>query len=158
MGLERVIDGIEQPKQPNRQLGALFKRWLGSMDYPRRPWEEFEKSEEITFLTGGNGLLKQFADSVLGCQLKKRPDLVAKTPKCYVVAEAKFITTGGGNQDKSFREVLEFIHDRKGDAARVGILDGVVWLQKSGLYASIRSEENVALSALLLRKFLESLG
>jgi hypothetical protein len=157
MGVEKLIDGVERPKQPNRQLGSLFRRWLRKLDYPRLPREQFQDSPRTALLAGSNGLLREFADNVLGCQLRKRPDLVAKTPRGYVVAEAKFITTGGGNQDKSFREVLDFIRDQTGRAIRVGILDGVVWLQEKGLYGTIRAEEKTALSALLLPKFLESM-
>jgi hypothetical protein len=30
MGLENVIKGLEEPRQANRQMGALFNRWIHS--------------------------------------------------------------------------------------------------------------------------------
>lgn len=72
------------------------------------------------------------------------------------MGEAKFITTGGGNQDKSFREVMRFLHDEKGEAIRVGLLDGVVWLMETGLYGTIRNIEKPAMTALLLNDFLQA--
>ncbi|MGQ9494187.1 MAG: hypothetical protein ACUVR2_10565, partial [Anaerolineae bacterium] len=52
-----------------------------------------------------------------------------------IVGEAKFITTSGGNQDKSFREVMHFLQSGKDRVIRVGLLDGVVWFVDTGLYA-----------------------
>lgn len=157
MGTEGIIEGVEEPPQANRQLGSLFKRWLRTLPYPHLTESDFGRSPEVAILSGSNGKLMKFANTELGCALGKRPDLVAKTPGGYVVAEAKFITTPGGNQDKSFREVIQFIRTNRGNAIRIGVLDGVVWLERGGLYGTIRETEENALSALLLRRFLESL-
>lgn len=132
MGPDKIIEGLEEPPQPNRQLGALFRKWLRTLGYPFLPEEDFVRADRISFLRGSNGELKKFADRVLHCQLEKRPDFVAKTPRGYVIGEAKFISTGGGNQDKSFREVMRFLHSEQGEAIRVGLLDGVVWLYGYG--------------------------
>ncbi len=156
MGPDKIIEGLEEPPQPNRQLGALFKRWLRTSQYPFFSEEDFVGADGISFLRGSNGKLKEFADRILRCQLEKRPDFVAKTPRGYIVGEAKFITTGGGNQDKSFREVVRFLHEEKGEAIRVGLLDGVVWLTDTGLYATIREVEHPAMTALLLNDFLQA--
>ena len=92
-------------------------------------------------------------------QLAEGARCLAKTPAGYVVGEAKFITTKGGNQDKSFREVLEsFLQSEEGTAVRIGVLDGVVWLERGGMYGTIRTVENNILSALVLQEFLESLA
>ncbi|MGB9588936.1 MAG: restriction endonuclease, partial [Armatimonadota bacterium] len=103
MGLDKLIEGLEEPPQPNRQLGTLFKKWLRALGHPVLPEEDFVRVDGIAFLQGSNGELKSFCNRVLYCQLEKRPDFVAKTRQGYIVGEAKFITTGGGNQDKSFR-------------------------------------------------------
>lgn len=158
MGVEGIIRGIEEPAQANRRLGALVHRWLARLPFPRLEEAEFLRAEGPALLMGSNGQLLDFCNRVLHCNLWKRPDLVAKGGQRYVIGEAKIITTPGGNQDKSFREVMEFIQAREGEAVRVGIMDGVVWVHEGGLYGTVRQlEDEVAFSALLLEDFLESL-
>ena len=159
MRREDIIEGLEKPKQINRMLGNLFRRFVIRLPFPKLQANEFITSEGISILTGGDAALKDFCNCTLGCNLPKGPDLVAKTPAGYVIGEAKFITTKGGNQDKSFREVIEsFLPSAEGTALRIGVLDGVVWLEHGGLYGTIRAVEHHVLSALVLQEFLESLA
>jgi hypothetical protein len=155
MGLDNVVQGIEEPPQVNRLLASNLKKWLRTLPYDRLDRPRFMQAPGIACLQGSNGELLDFANSQLKCALAKRPDFVAKTRGGYVVAEAKFITVPGGNQDKSFREVMQFVQSTEGEASRVGIVDGAVWVKKTGLYATIRGIEKIALSALLLKEFLD---
>ena len=101
-----------------------------------------------------------YANNVLGCNLMKRPDLVARAHATYVVGEAKFLTDYGGHQYAQFADALVLLQGREGDAVRVAVLDGVVWVQgNTKMYTRISNlaEDEPALSSLLLDEFLQSL-
>lgn len=156
IGLERIIAGIEEPPQANRQLGQMFSNWLITLQIPFLDSEEFLESNELCLLLGSDTVLKNFANQELGCNLQKKPDFVCKK-EVYLVGEAKFISSHGGNQDKSFREVLNFVAVQHGNAHRVGVLDGVVWFSTSGLYSTVRNVDYPLMSALLFNEYLRSL-
>lgn len=107
MGLDNVIKGLEEPKQFNRQMGAMFSNWLKSKYRFTGDTSAFQKSKESPILLQANGEeLRQFANSALGCGLQKQPDFIVKTKGRYVVGEAKFIGTEGGNQNRGFEDAL----------------------------------------------------
>ena len=157
MGLEDVIVAIEEPKEFNRQIGTLFKRWLPKIGYPVLPETEFELHEGIAFLQGSNGQLREYANSKLGCNLQKGPDLLAKTGNNYVVGEAKFLTDYGGHQNAQFEDALRLLKDKSGKAIRIAILDGVVWIKdRTKMYRTVCQSDEIILTALLLKDFLKS--
>ncbi len=158
MGKEAIINGIEEPAQANRLLGPLFKNWLRSLQIPMVGKQEFVNTKGLAFLRGSEAYLQNFANGDLQCELEKKPDFLAKASFKYIIGEAKFLTTPGGNQDKSFREVISFVNDPKGNALRIGIMDGVLWFKDTGLYGTtLRKIEKPVMSALLLEEFLENL-
>lgn len=158
MGYETMIESIKEPKEFNRQIGTLFKRWLSQLGYPVLPLKEFEACDGIAFLQGSDARLEEFANTVLGCDLDKGPDFLAKIGKRYVIGEAKFLTDYGGHQNAQFEDALRLLRDKKGEAIRIAVLDGVVWIKDSTkMYRTVCELEEVALSALLLKDFIESL-
>jgi len=158
LGFEGMVASLEEPKEFNRQIGTLFKKWLSKIGYPFLLEENFVKTQEIAFLEGSDGKLKTFANTTLGCRLEKAPDFIAKVQGKYVVGEAKFLTHSGGHQDNQFKDAMRLLAGKKGKAERVAILDGVVWIKSSTkMYKRICELERPSLSALLLKEFLESL-
>jgi len=158
MGYNAMIESIEEPKEFNRQIGTLFKRWLPKIDYPILTVEDFEAYDKIAFLQGSDAQLKDFANTVLGCNLDKGPDFIAKVGKKYVIGEAKFLTDYGGHQNAQFEDALRLLRGKKGGAVRIAVLDGVVWIKDSTkMYRTACGLKEVALTALLLKEFLKSL-
>ena len=158
MGYDAMIESIEEPKEFNRQIGTLFKRWLPKIGYPILAIEDFEAYDKTAFLQGSDAQLKDFANTILGCGLDKGPDFLAKVGKRYVIGEAKFLTDYGGHQNAQFEDALRLLRGKKGKAIKIAVLDGVVWIKDSTkMYRTVRQLEEVALTALLLKDFLESL-
>lgn len=59
---EEMIKGIEEPKEFNRQIGTLFKKWLPYTGYPILPLEEFESYQKIALLKGSEKELMDYAN------------------------------------------------------------------------------------------------
>ncbi len=159
MGFETMIEGISEPKIVTKQFGNYFKRWIPKIGYPLLHEDEFEAYDKgIAFLQGGDAQLKDFANRRLGCNLDKGPDFLAKVREIYVIGEAKFLTDYGGAQNANFEDALRLLRGGKGEAIRVAVLDGVVWIKDgTKMYRTICELEETALTSLLLKKFLESL-
>jgi hypothetical protein len=121
------------------------------------PESEFETYEGIAFLQGSNGQLSDFANSRLGCSLDKGLDFLARVGSAHVIGEAKFLTDYGGHQNAQFGDALRLLRGKKGKAVRVAVLDGVVWIKsRTKMYRTVCDLEENALTALLLKDFLES--
>ena len=158
MSFEELIQGCEEPKEFNRQIGTLFRKWLPKLGYPFLAEDEFSKHKDIAFLSGGNGEKMDYANRVLGCNLSKGLDLLAKASSNYIIGEAKFLTDIGGHQNAQFQDAMRLIEGNEGAAIRIAVLDGVVWIKgKAKMYKRICEVEGIILSALLLKDFLESL-
>lgn len=157
-GFDEMIKGIEEPKEFNRQIGTLFGKWLNKIGYPILSPEEFEDYKGTALLKGSDKELKDYANEKLGCRLKKEPDLLSRVGKTYVVGEAKFLTDTGGHQNAQFADAMALLKNQTGKATRVAILDGVVWIEGgSKMYREVKRLAKSALTALLLKEFLESL-
>jgi len=160
LGFEGMIASLEEPIEFNRQIGTLFKKWISQIGYPLLPEEDFQTASGIAFLQGSNGELKNVANEKLGCQLQKGPDFVAKVQKAsstqYIIGETKFITEFGGHQNAQFEDAMRLLADNTGNAERIAILDGVVWIRDSTkMYRRVCNLAKPAFSALLLKEFLE---
>lgn len=157
MGLDNVVKGLEEPKQFNRQMGALFKNWLRKR-YPRTPdvFAFQSSATSLIFLDVAGEKLRQFANQI-GCGLQKQPDFVAKANGKYVVGEAKFIGTEGGNQNRGFDDAIKLASSSFKQAITIAILDGIVWIPNSGqMSRRLANFGGNALTALLLDDFLNS--
>ncbi|OHA46467.1 MAG: hypothetical protein A3A80_04265 [Candidatus Terrybacteria bacterium RIFCSPLOWO2_01_FULL_44_24] len=162
LGLRGVLDGASKPKIPSRQFGQTFRKYLLTLGYPILAEPQFITFNGKAFLDGGDATLKKFARKNLKYNRNKGLDLIFKTKNKFVIGEAKFISAGGGTQDKSFREAMQFIKGYNQNILRIAVLDGVVWLppkRKNSLYGKIRKINNkyIAISALLLKDFLKNI-
>jgi hypothetical protein len=98
------------------------------------------------------------ANRKLHCNLDKGPDFLTKLQERYVIGEAKFLTDYGGHQNAQLEDALRLFKEKKGQAIRIAVLDGVVWIKEgTKMYRRIVELEETALTALLLKEFLESL-
>jgi hypothetical protein len=155
---DEIIKGCEEPKEFNRQIGTLFKGWLPKLGYPFLSESKFGAYRGIAFLKGSDSELMDYANRVLGCNLDKGPDLLVKVGNSHIIGEAKFLTDYGGHQNAQFEDALRLLKSKKGNAIKIAVLDGVVWIEgRAKMYRKICRLNKIALSALLLDKFLESL-
>lgn len=160
LGPVGIVKGIERPKSSSRQFGQHFKNYASKLGYPVLNEEDFLKSKGIAFLEGGDAKLKKFAKTHLGYRGGKGLDLVFRIENRHFIGEAKFISTPGGTQDKSFRETMSFVSKRSQKAEHIAIVDGVVWAPTTerNLYGKLRKlpPKKLIMSALLLKQFIAS--
>lgn len=159
LGFERMMQEGTRPIETNRQLGNAFKGWLPKLGYKLVDENEFLKiNNQILILEGGDKFLANFAREKLGCILRKGIDFIIKKNGKYIIGEAKFLTTPGGEQDRGFDDAENFIHEKSGKAIRIAVLDGYIWLDAlSGLHKKIKQSDDNIMSALLLKEFIEGL-
>jgi hypothetical protein len=149
---------LQKPPEFNRQMGPLFKAWLRKKYRFTEDKDTFKKHNRgLIFLGLGEEGLREFANS-LGCGLTKRPDFVAKNKGRYVIGEAKFLGTEGGNQNRAFDDAISLASRSFKNAVTVAILDGIIWIPDSGQMSKMLNNfSGNALTALLLDRLLSSL-
>lgn len=156
LGLKRLLEEATRPKETNRQLGQSFKNFLKTIGVPMLDKEEFLKSKKTAFLAGNDAALKKFAEKELGCRLSKGIDFVLKKDNHYLIAEAKFLTTPGGEQNGGFVDATTFVGGKSGKAKRIAIIDGYVWLEtQGGLHNKIVKNKLDIFSVLLLEDYIK---
>ena len=102
----------------------------------------------------------EYANKHFGYNKEKGLDFIGRFNGKYILGEAKFITDIGGNQDKSFVDIITTLNANYNGAICIGILDGIPWLtNKSKYYTAITTkyEEYNIMSSLVLREFLYSI-
>lgn len=165
MGLDKIYERSSQPKETNRQMGQLFPNWLrkGTLGVFPVSLKEFSATKENAILDGADKALKDFAKEHLGYTRDKGLDLVGRFNGKYVIGEAKFVSSEGGNQNKSFVDADQTLvaeTKRDSNVVKIAILDGVIYIKsKKQMYRAItstHSELNI-MSALVLRDFLYQL-
>lgn len=161
MGLDKIWDRCSEPKETNRQIGPLFRRWLaaGSLGVPLLSAAQFAKGTANAVLQGSDAALMAFAKNALGYAGTKGLDLVARFNKQYVIGEAKFLTDFGGHQNAQFQDAIAVLNEGRAKAVRVAVLDGVLYIKNnSKMHKHLHDDhdQNI-LSALLLREFLYQL-
>lgn len=162
IGVPGILEGVSRSKSSSRQFGQMFKNYLHNIGMPVLSEDKFLSNKGPAILSGGDKALKVFAKRNLDYRGDKGLDLVIKKGNKFVIGEAKFITAGGGTQDKSFREAISFVKKKDNKAVRIAVLDGVLWLSgknKENLYGNIKKlkDNQTVLSALLLKEFIDSL-
>ncbi len=106
---------------------------------------------------GADTVLKDFAEKKLGYSGDKRPDLIARVRRRYIIGEAKFLTDFGGHQNAQFEDAKTLLRDTFAQATKIAILDGVLYIpgkNKMYDYLNTHKEEYNIMSSLLLREFL----
>ncbi|MBT3642562.1 restriction endonuclease [archaeon] len=161
MGLEKIYDRCSEPKETNRQIGPLFRRWLkkGTLGVPVLSLQEFISSEENAVLDASDNEMMKFAKENLGYNRNKGLDFVGRFNGKYIIGEAKFLTDFGGHQNAQFEDAISTIKS-EGNAIKIAILDGVLYIKgKNKMYKGITEEykDYNIMSALVLREFLFSL-
>lgn len=159
MGLSRLYEKCTEPKETNTQMGPMFSRWVHnkSLGIKPVPVSEFLANTDNAILSGNDAVLLNFAYTHFGYNKEKGLDFIARFNGKYVLGEAKFITDIGGNQDKSFVDIISTIKADYNGAISVGIIDGIPWLKnKSKYYSNIVSKyrDYNIMSSLVLREFL----
>lgn len=159
MGLEQIWDRASQPKETNRQIGPLFKRWIdsGAIGVPvyNSAQDFLSDSGNCIFSTSDAGL-KLFAQTHLNYNLDKGLDFIARFNGKYVIGEAKFLTDFGGHQDRQFDDAMRLVNYADSKAITVAILDGVVYIPspRGRMFKMVNSSDSNIMSSLMLRDYL----
>ena len=162
MGIEEIYRRCSEPKETNRQLGPLFRRWLRSSALGIAPVKaaEFIASTDNAILDAGDVEMERFARQHLNYTHAKGLDLVARFNGKYVIGEAKFLSDFGGHQNAQFNDAIATIKTPGLRAVPIAILDGVLYIQgRNKMYRDITtrySNDNI-MSSLVLREFLYQL-
>ena len=159
MGINGVIDGISKPKEANTRRGQQFTNWLKKkFEFVNTGY--FEKSKKgILVLDVNEKEARDFCNKVLGAGISKRPDLVAKSGAEYIIGEAKFLSSSGGNQGRAFDDGMKLAANPSGKAHKIFILDGIHWIESgSEQFNQIQFGNAAILSVLLLGKYLKTVN
>lgn len=159
MGIDHVIEGVIQPKEANTRRANQFTNWARK-EFKFVDIKQFKSSSKgIVMLDATELEARNFCNTEMGIGISKRPDLVAKSGKHYVVGEAKFLSSTGGNQGRGFDDGMGLATNPTGSAYKVFVLDGIHWIERgSDQFKRIQYGTSAVFSALLLKKFLESKG
>jgi len=161
MGLERIFERCTEPKETNRQIDPMFRRWLrkGGLGILPVPLDAFMSGTQDAVLDASDAEMLDFARSALGYERDKGLDFIARFNGKYVIGEAKFLTEFGGNQDNQFEDAIDTL-EAKANATKIAILDGILYIKncrrKICKILNERPDYNI-MSALLLREFLYQL-
>jgi len=159
MGIDEIFKRSTEPKETNRQIGPLFKRWLnkGTLGLKLLKLQEFQSTKDNAILDGGDAELMRFAKEHLNYDGTKGLDFLARMHGKYVVGEAKFLTDFGGHQNAQFEDAKNLIKNGSIKAIKIAILDGVLYIKgnnKMYKYITNHPDEYNILSSLVLREFL----
>ena len=159
MGLDEIFARSSEPKETNRQIGPLFKRWLRNKSLGVDPLklEAFLQAKGNAVLDGSDAEMMAFAREHLNYKHNKGLDFIGRFNGKYIIGEAKFLTDFGGHQNAQFNDAIATVKARGVKAITVAILDGVLYIEgKNKMFKDITGrlkDENI-MSALVLREFL----
>jgi hypothetical protein len=158
MGIDKVIEGVTQPKEANTRRGNQFTAWVKD-NFTMVGVKEFERSTNgIVVLSTPEKEAMEFCNKTLRVGLSKRPDIVAKVNEKYVIGEAKFSSSLGGNQDRGFDDGIKLVSNSDGIAIKMFLLDGVYWIETgSSVFKRIDHSSANIFSSLLMKDFLNDL-
>lgn len=158
LGIDKLYERITQPKETNRQMGPLFRRWIESGVLGLIPVSEheFTRNQNNAILAGSDSFLQDYAARHLGYTRDKGLDFIGRFNGKYVIGEAKFISDEGGHQNDQFLDAMTTVATPLNEnVIAVAILDGVLYIEsKKKMYTTITSSDMRVFSALLLRDFL----
>lgn len=164
MTADETVFRLESAPKLNTQMGPMFTNWLRN-NFSLLNVDEFTSSTQgVHILNSSEQEGKNFVNNVLLQNVDKRPDLVAKVNETYIIGEAKWIGSPGGNQNKQVVEVINLCRDQRGNVIRIGIIDGFPWATKTitqGIIndktvVQVQESEYDIISALLLNDYLNS--
>ena len=159
LGLDKIWERCSEPKETNRQIGPLFRRWInkGILGVPIVKMNDFLSKKDNAILNASDKEMMNFAKKHLNYNRNKGLDFVGRFNGKYVIGEAKFLTDFGGHQNAQFSDALSTIQAKGVKAVKIAILDGVLYIKgKNKMYKEITTtyaDYNI-MSALVLREFL----
>lgn len=162
MGLDEIFSRSSEPKETNRQIGPLFKRWIKNKSLGIAPVKlgEFLKAKGNAILDASDAEMMAFAKEHLNYKHNKGLDFIGRFNGKYVIGEAKFLTDFGGHQNAQFNDAISTLKAKGVKATTIAILDGVLYIKgKNKMHKDITGKlkkENIV-SALVLREFLYQL-
>lgn len=162
MGLDEIFSRSSEPKETNRQIGPLFKRWVNNKSLGITPvkLDEFLKAKGNAILDASDAEMMAFAREHLNYKHNKGLDFIGRFNGKYVIGEAKFLTDFGGHQNAQFNDAISTLKAKGVKATTIAILDGVLYIKgKNKMHKDIigkLKKENIV-SALVLREFLYQL-
>jgi len=162
MGLSTIFERCSEPKETNRQIGPLFKRWLmkGTLGAEIMPLDKFAATTKNAILNASDKESMIFARENLSYTRNKGLDFVGRFNGNYVIGEAKFLTDFGGHQYAQFDDAISTLKAKRVKATKITILDGVLYIEsnnKMHKYLAKHKERFNIMSALVLREFLYQL-
>ena len=162
MGLDKIYERASEPKETNRQIGPLFRRWLNRQALGIRPvkLDDFVKTRDNAVLDGSDAELKEYAARHFNYSLEKGLDLIARFNGKYVIGEARFLTDFGGHQNAQFNDGIAPLHLGDLKAIPIAILDGVLYIKgKNKMHTAITTQhqDKNIMSSLVLWEFLYQL-
>ncbi len=161
MSIDQLYDKCTQPKETNRQMGPLFRRWLqrGVLGMEMVSVSDFSAGTTDVVIDGSDNELKHFAQEHLGYTRNKGIDFIAYRNHQYVIGEAKFISDEGGHQNDQFLDAITTVKTTVAPNVHcIAILDGVLYIRsKKKMFRSITEDDIPVMSALLLRDYLYTL-
>ena len=161
IGLSSIFEKSSIPKETNRQIGPLFKRWVNSNALGLTPIDikDFTNTLDDAILSASDAEMMHWAREHLGYTRNKGLDFIARFNGKYVIGEAKFLTDFGGHQNAQFEDAISTLKGKNSNVIKIAILDGVLYIKTNNkMYkdiTTIHKNENI-LSA-LLKDFLYSL-
>lgn len=158
MGLKELYQRCSEPKETNRQIGPLFRRWLRkkTLGVELLTLDAFSSSQENAILEGSDAESREFARKRLGYTGQKGLDFVGRFNRKYVTGEAKFLTDFGGHQNAQYEDAKVLLRSSTA-AVKVAILDGVLYIKgnnKMHRFLIEHPEQYNIMSALVFREFL----
>ncbi|MBU3979118.1 restriction endonuclease [Patescibacteria group bacterium] len=159
MGLDKIFARCSEPKETNRQIGPLFKRWLNKKALGIQPvkLDEFLKAKGNAVLNASDAEMMAFAREHLNYKHNKGLDFIGRFNGKYVIGEAKFLTDFGGHQNAQFNDAINPKGTKNVKAEKIIILDGYLCsLNYSKMYeefSEMYKDYNV-MSILILRTYL----
>lgn len=162
MGLDKIYEKCSEPKETNRQIGPLFRRWLnrGCLGLPTVNLRTFESTKDDAILDAGDAEMMHWCYEKLDYRRNKGLDFVARFKGNYIIGEAKFLTDFGGHQNAQFADALSTLTEKNVNAIKVAIMDGVLYIQSNNkMFRDITTDykDLNIMSALVLREFLYNL-
>ena len=162
LGLEKIWERSSEPKETNRQIGPLFKRWVntGKLGAPLLSLSEFTGTQKNAILKASDKEMQEFAKREFNYNRDKGLDFVARFNQKYVIGEAKFLTDFGGHQNAQFDDALSTLKSSSNGVTNIAILDGVLYIKGNNKMYRTLTEDYAnydIMSALVLRDFLYQL-
>ncbi|MBA7578815.1 hypothetical protein ES708_20680 [subsurface metagenome] len=124
LGLDKIWEKCSEPKETNRQIGPLFKKWInkGVLGVPSLILSEFITTKDNAVLNATEELMTGFAKKFLNYNRNKGLDFVARFNGKYVIGEAKFLTDFGGHQNAQFSDAINTIQTEGVKAVKIAKL------------------------------------